>query len=209
MLTVAVLVGAAYTVKHTNRVAEAAPAVLRPTVTSGATPDATPNATADSSSSSSPSPRVTVSAAANRDVVVLAGPDLLGIRGQLAKATGDTVDTVDGAPPEVLAPSALDAVSATPDAVVLQVQAGSRTTARTTAAIVAVTNKWPKARVLVVGPFSSNDRMSAAAANTAAQAAHVTFLDPVLLHWRTNDTTATLTARDVRAVTARLATALS
>ncbi|MCU1596176.1 MAG: hypothetical protein JWO12_3568, partial [Frankiales bacterium] len=58
-------------------------------------------------------------------------------------------------------------------------------------------------------PFSSNDRKSAAAAETAAVAARATFLDPVLLAWRSADSSPLLTAADEPIVTAKLALALT
>ena len=144
-----------------------------------------------------------------RGIVVLAGPDLARLQDQLASRSGYLVDVLPAAAPEVLAPGSLSSIAETPTAVVLEVLAGSQTTVRTATAITAVRKAWPAAEVFVVGPFSSGDRKSAAAAKSAAVAAKVTFLDPVTLKWRSADTAATLTEADLRTVTDKLAAALA
>jgi hypothetical protein len=118
------------------------------------------------------------------------------------------VQTVRGAAPEVLAPGALDVVTGQPTAVVLEVVAGSGTSARTATAIAAVRVAFPDTRVFVVGPFSANDRKSAGAVKGAAASAGVTFLDPVALHWRTADVSATLSIADLDTVAQALGHAL-
>lgn len=140
--------------------------------------------------------------------VLVVGPDLSRLVRAVAAGLGAQVESAQAAPPEVLAPQALDAVDVVPAEVVLQVVAGSRTTARTSDALRAVQARWPAARLFVVGPFGAQDRKSAAAAEAAAKAAGATFLDPVGLRWRTADAQAALTAADRTAVAARLVSAL-
>ncbi len=169
--------------------------------------------TSPSSSSADPTAEATAepsrSPVAAGSAVLLVGPDLAKLTSSLATLTGYEVLTASSAAPEVLAPGALDGITATPSAVVLEVLAGTKTTIRTTTAIAAVTAKWPDVHVLVVGPFSSADRKSAAAAKSAALAASATFLDPVDLDWRTADVSPVLTAADQTAVTEKLAAALA
>jgi hypothetical protein len=191
---VAVVIGAAAAVKQSN----AAPASLSTQPVAVSTPSATPTA--------KPSP---TSSTAARSVVVLAGPDLAKLRQLLATRTGYTVEVVAAAPPAVLAPTALTGLTVRPSTVVLEVLAGSKTTLRTAAAITAVRAKWPGTHVVVVGPFSSADRLSAAAAKSAAVTGKAVFLDPVLLNWRVSATSATLAEADLSVVTDQLAAALA
>lgn len=142
------------------------------------------------------------------DLVVVAGPDLIRLKAALASDSGDRVEVVAGTATDVVPAASLDAITATPQAVVVEIVAGTKTSLRTTTAITAVRTRWPGTEVVVVGPFSSADRKSAAAAKAAAAAAHATFLDPVDLHWRADDGSASLTAADERAVARRLADAL-
>jgi hypothetical protein len=85
------------------------------------------------------------------------------------------------------------------------IPAGSQTTVRTRTAVTALKARFPGVPVLVVGPFSSGDRKSAAAVRAAAVALGVTFLDPVEARWRAADASPTLSAGDVPAVAAQLA----
>jgi hypothetical protein len=87
--------------------------------------------------------------------------------------------------------------------------AGTRTSVRAATAIAAVKAAFPDARVLVIGPFSAKDRKSAAAVKGAAVAARATFLDPVDLHWRASDASATLSSADLHSVAMALAVALA
>ncbi|MCU1596077.1 MAG: hypothetical protein JWO12_3469 [Frankiales bacterium] len=173
-------------------------------------PTATSVASVTDAATSTPSSAATgtPTAAASGSTVVVAGVDLATMTGSLSRATGFHVVSVATAEQDVLAPAALNAVTGAPSAVVLEVLAGSKTTMRTTAAISAVTARWPQARVIVIGPFSSSDRKSSAAVKTAAQAAKVTFLDPVDLRWRAGAASAGLTAADRTSVVTQLAAAL-
>lgn len=140
--------------------------------------------------------------------IVLVGPDLARVQDQLATLTGHLVTVVDGTAAQVLAPGALAGLDGVPRAVVLEVLAGQQTTVRTAAAIAVVRGRWSEVPIIVVGPFSSADRKSATSVQAAALAAKVTFLDPVALHWRRADTSATLTATDLQTVATELAAAL-
>lgn len=197
LLTILVLVGAGVAVARQND----------PPAASSFTPSAagqTSEPVADPSSSAKPSATVS----STTGPVVLAGPDLAKMRSALSTDTGAAVLVASDKGPDVLAAGSLSGISATPRAVVLQVLAGSRTSVRTTEAITAVHKKWPGVRVLVVGPFSSADRKSAAAVQSAAKLASVSFLDPVALHWRPVDTSAVLTQADVGLVEHQLAAEL-
>ena len=143
------------------------------------------------------------------DLVVLAGPDLARLQDLLAARTGWTVEAAAAAPPAVLAPQALSGLTRRPRAVVLEVLAGARTTARTATAVTVVRARWPGMKVLVVGPFSSADPRSTAAAKAAARAAGSVFLDPVALGWRASAASPALTADDLHAVADRLGVALA
>lgn len=175
-------------------------------LSSDATASPTPSATAPTTA---PTSRPSPSPGQAADLVLIAGPDLAKMQRLLTAATSDTVAVAPSTAVEVLAPKALDAVTGTPSVVVLQVMAGSKTTMRAATAITAVQRKWPEAAIVVVGPFSSGDRKSAASAKAAATAAKVTFVDPVELGWRTNDATAVLSADDLQTVATRLADAIT
>ena len=168
-------------------------------------PDATTSVDASPSVSSNPAttPPGTVAG-----TIVLAGPDLATLRYALAAVSGAQVLVADSSPAEVLAPHALDGFTATPNSVVLEVLAGTKTSARTTSAILTVHETWPRAKVYVIGPFAAADRKSTSAAKTAAIAMKAVFLDPVTLKWRKDDSTATLTRGDLAAVIEKLAAAL-
>ena len=139
---------------------------------------------------------------------MVAGPDAGRLNEVLAQATGAQILVAEGSDTEVLAPDALSAFTFKPSAVVLEVPAGTRTSLRTTTAIQAVKKAWPDVRLVVVGPFSSGDRKSAAAVEAASTAAGVTFLDPVELDWRDEDGSAKLSDADLRVVADKLAEAL-
>jgi hypothetical protein len=198
VFAIVVLIGAAVVVKQSNSTPASAALSIRPVSTPGATPTAEPAPTSSPTSGS-----------ASGSLVVLAGPDLAKLRDLLATKTGYAVDVVEGAAPAVLAPNALVNVTDKPSVVVLEVLAGSKTTLRTATAIAAVRAKWPGVQVVVVGPFSSADRLSAAAAKTATLAAKAVFLDPVTLKWRASATSATLAESDLSVVTNKLAAALA
>lgn len=169
LLAVAVLAGAVDAVRVGG---EAAPRTeaLRPAAAPDGPAPAAPTATPSSVPAAGP--------------VLLVGPDLAPLARGLADGLGSPVVTAPAAPPAVLADGALAAVAVEPAEVVLQVLAGSRTTTRTAAALQAVAERWPRARVLVVGPFGAQDRLSTAAVAAAAQAAGAVFVDPVALGWR-------------------------
>jgi hypothetical protein len=213
VLAVAVLSGAVYAVKHGNTVDAAASSTLTvaPAAARTGVPSSRPTTTSPATLSPAPSssPGVLATRPARASSVVLAGADLVQLKADLVTATGYAVQTVDSAGPEVLAPGALDAVTGTPSAVVLEVLAGSRTSARAASAIAAVKAAFPRAQVLVVGPFSSGDRKSAEAVRGAAANAGVTFLDPVDLKWRTSDLSPSLSAADLHSVALALANALA
>ena len=138
----------------------------------------------------------------------MAGPDLARLAPDLLTASGDTVLVAESKGQQTLADGALAGIKQTPSAVLLEVLAGSTTSARTTAAVSAARARWPKVPILVVGPFSAADRKSAAAVKAAAEAAHVLFLDPVALKWRRDDTSAAVAAADLPGIAAKLAAAL-
>lgn len=141
-------------------------------------------------------------------VVVVAGPDLAKLQADLATLSGDTVLVAKSDAKQPLAAHALDTIKQTPSFVIVQITAGTRTSGRTTETITAVRKRWPAAKLLLVGPFSSNDRKSAAAVKAGAALAHVTFLDPVDLKWRIKDTSATLGDKDLAPVAAAISRAL-
>lgn len=138
----------------------------------------------------------------------MVGPDLAKLGADLVAASGDTVLVAESGGEQPLAEGALAGIEQTPVAVVVQILAGSRTSIRATDAITAVRKRWPAVRVVVIGPFSSADRKSAAAVEAAATEAKVTFLDPVALKWRGDDTKAEVAVTDYAAVAAKLADAL-
>lgn len=183
---VAVLVGAGYVVKQSGAPLPAATTVgqVRPEPTGG--PTATPLTTPSS----------------HARAVLLLGPDLARLGPDLARATGDAVEVR----PELLTPAA--ATGRAPDVVVLEILAGTRTGVRTTEAVKAVRTRWPSVTVVLVGPFSSADRKSAAAVKNAARVANALFLDPVELQWRADSSSATVAEADFRAVATQLAAAL-
>lgn len=199
LLTIAVLVGAGYTVVRQDDPPTSSTFVARP---------------AGQASEPAPSPSVTATKAPTAVApnpsgpIVIAGRDLAKLRAALAADSGSSVLVAGGNGPDVLPAGALDGIKVTPRAVVLQVLAGTRTSVRTTEAITAVHKKWPGVKILVIGPFSSADRKSAAAVQSSSKVANVTFLDPVTLHWRPVDTSATLSAADLERVEDKLAAAL-
>lgn len=191
LFAVAVFVGAGVVVKQANP----------PLPTTASSASSTEAAVVQSTP---PTPTTTPAAAAPSSTAVprrllLIGPDLAKLGPAVADASGDTVE----------ARAAFSSVQGQePDQVVLQIVAGSRTSVRTADAITAVRSRWPGMVIAVVGPFSSGDRKSAAAVKAAAASAKATFLDPVLLHWRSVDTKATLTKADLAVVAGKLAAAL-
>lgn len=156
-------------------------------------------------------PRTTPSPDANEEpaTVVVAGPDVAKLGADLVSATGDTVLVAKSNGQQVLAAGALEAIDQVPAAVVLQVVAGSKTSARTTAAVAAVRKRWPEVTIVVIGPFGADDRKSAAAVKAAAESAHVRFLDPVALGWRKDAAKAVVAEADYPAVAAKIAAALT
>ncbi len=141
--------------------------------------------------------------------LLVVGADLVRMQPALAGATGGSVETAGSDGPEVLAPGALDAVQGTPDVVVLQVLAGTRTTTRTATALEQVLSRWPAVTLFVIGPFSSADDKSTASVRAAAEQGGATFLDPVALAWRSDDRSALLTDDDLVTVAPQLAAALT
>lgn len=201
LFAAAVLAGAAVVVTDHPTPARSVSLVVQD---SSRPPSPSPSASPTPSSGVSPTAPYTTT-----PVVVVVGTDLARLSDQLGVATGDQVVVAPTATDHVLAAGALDAVAGTPTAVVLEVPAGSRTSGRTTEAITAVRAAWPGVRVLVIGPFSSADRKSAAAVSSAAAAAKVTFIDPVTLAWRADDTPRTLSADDLVVVASKLGALLS
>jgi hypothetical protein len=200
VFAVAVIVGAVHVITAAPGVSEASLVAGAPSVTASATPSATATSTPTAAPSTSPSPTL--------DSIVMAGPDAGRLNEALAQATGAQILVAEGSDTEVLAPGALSAFTFKPGAVVLEVPAGSRTSLRTTTAIQAVKKAWPDVRLVVIGPFSSGDRKSAAAVEAATASAGVTFLDPVELEWRDKDGSATLSDADLAVVADKLAEAL-
>jgi hypothetical protein len=160
--------------------------------------------------SGSPDTRATPSAQAPGApaTLVIAGPDLAKLGTDLVAASGDTVLVAESTGTRALADGALAGIKPTPAAVVLQILAGSKTSVRTTEAVAAVRKRWPDVKIVLVGPFGADDRKSAAAVKSAAAAAHVTFLDPVELKWRSDAAEAAVGAADFRAIAAKIAAAL-
>lgn len=189
LLALAVVGGAAYTLRapapvEVQQVRAEVPRELatpRPTVT----PTATAVPTAGTTPSASPSSSTDVAAG---EPFVLVGPDLDDLDLPAAAAQ---VSSVEG----------LAALDVQPGQVVVQVLAGTKTSMRTREAIDAVRQKWPAVAVFVVGPFSSEDTLSTAAVKQASEAAQdVVFLDPVALGWRADARSATLSTDDRAAV---------
>jgi len=140
--------------------------------------------------------------------LLLIGPNLARLQAALADATDATIQLAPAGNPEVIADGALERAVSEPGVVILEVRPGVTTTVRTTAAIEAVKDRWPAARVVVVAPFSDKDRKSAAAVQTAADLAEVDFFDPVELAWRLDATSPTLSPTDLAGVAGKLAAAL-
>jgi hypothetical protein len=145
-------------------------------------------------------------------VIVLIGPDAAALKDPMQATTGGRVQAL-----ESLTPSTPGAASttgtpgtagtpaaATPELVVLEIEAGSLTTKRTRTAIDTARHNWPTAQVYVVGPFGPDDRKSAAAAKSASAAANARFLDPVALGWRPDATSAILSDADLSEVAVKL-----
>jgi hypothetical protein len=195
VLAVAVLGGAGFALKGPTPARSASPVALRTVVTP--TPTASPTPTT--------APTVTPAA----PLLVLIGPDLAPLGDALATRTGDQVVALAGVQPAIITAAQLTQVEGTPQTVVVQVLAGATTTVRTRAALTALKARWPAAKLVFVGPLSSGDRKSAAAVKAAAVGDNVTFLDPVLLTWRTNDTSAVVTTRDRAELLAKLASGLA
>ncbi|MCW2543176.1 MAG: hypothetical protein JWM40_728 [Frankiales bacterium] len=158
--------------------------------------------------STQPAPGVTPSRTAGRATLVVAGPDLAKLRDALASESAADVTVVKSTASDLIAAGALDDITASPAAVVLEIVAGTKTSVRTAAAVNAAHKRWPQTEIFVVGPFSSADRKSAAAAKAAALAAHATFLDPVELKWRVVSTSPSLSAADEAVVAGKLADVL-
>ncbi|MGB8652019.1 MAG: hypothetical protein WCD35_15305, partial [Mycobacteriales bacterium] len=144
-----------------------------------------------------PSPSSTPDDPAALAPVVLVGADLGRLAAPLRLALGRQVVT------------ALDAVTSSPAAVVVEITAGSQTTPRTRTAVTTLQQRFPGVPVLVVGPFGANDRKSAAAAKQAAQLVGATFLDPVAEGWRPATTAPGLTRAQVAGVVEHLAADLA
>jgi hypothetical protein len=206
VLALAVLSGAGYAVKHGSAASGASSLISETSAVSGRLPS-----TPVTAASGAPSSLGTAGSGRSLSAgsVVLVGADLARLEAELVTATGFAVQTVRGGTPDVLAPGALRGVTGQPGAVVLEVVAGTRTSVRAATAIAAVKAAFPDARVLVIGPFSAKDRKSAAAVKGAAVAARATFLDPVDLHWRASDASATLSSADLHSVAMALAVALA
>ena len=179
---VVVIAGAVYSVE--------APARSGTPIEPASTTEALPTPTAAPAPVATTEPSVTAAPRSDAAPVLVVGPDLARLTTQLAGVTGGPVESADSAPPAVLAPGALDLVTDEPGTVVLQVVAGSQTSLRTRTAVQAVRQKWPAAKVVVVGPLSPNDRLSAGAIKTACATLGVTFLDPVERGWDTTSATA-------------------
>jgi hypothetical protein len=145
---------------------------------------------------------------AGEAVLVLAGPDLAGLKEVLADEASMPVRVARSSPTSLLAAGSLTEIKEPVQAVVLEIVAGTKTSVRTAEAITACRKRWPEADVFVVGPLSSADRKSAEAAKNAAAAAHATFLDPVALKWRSDDSSAKLAAADQAEFAQHLADAL-
>jgi hypothetical protein len=141
-------------------------------------------------------------------MLVVAGPDLATLRAELATQSAADVTVVKSTATQLIAPGALDDIAGSPVAVVLEIVAGTKTSVRTADAVTAARKRWPQTDIFVVGPFSSADRKSAAAAKAATEAAHATFLDPVDLKWRTASTSPALSAADQAVVAGKLADVL-
>jgi len=191
VFAVAVFAAAVFVVKQGNPPLPGANAVgqIQPNLTPTATPGVTASAIA---SASSITPRA----------LLLLGPDLARLGPDVAEATGDTVEVSSS----LLTPDA--DFARTPDTVVLQILAGTKTSVRTAEAIKDVRSRWASADIFVVGPFSSADRKSAAAVKSAAAEADVPFLDPVDLDWRDDPAPAKVASADIATVATKLAAAL-
>lgn len=174
LLALAVLGGAAYSLRAPVPVSTQQVRVERPIA----------------SRSPSPSPRPVPAAPtslARTEQVVLVGPDLVTLDVSAAASVASVTD--------------LEQVAVRPTRVVIEVLAGSRTTVRTRESVLAVRSRWADVPVVVIGPLSANDRLSAAAVKqAAAQLPDVDVLDPVDLGWRTDATSAELTPADRVAV---------
>jgi hypothetical protein len=209
VLALAVLSGAGYAVKHGSAPADTSTLTVEPAAATTGAPGTRPVVTSAGTGRATDGPTSRGRPTAGVSSVLLAGADLARLKAELVASTGYAVQTVKSAAPQVLAPGALDAVTGTPSAVVLEVVAGAKTSVRAATAIAAVKAAFPGAHILVVGPFSSGDRKSAEAVKAAAASAGVTFLDPVALKWRTSDVSPTLSPADVHVVAQALATALA
>lgn len=191
LLALAVLGGAAYTLRAPAPVVVESAGVERPLPT--ASPTTRPTAQPSTPPSVSPTP----ASSAEAEQVLLVGPDLVGLE-------------VPSAAAEVASVSDLAQVAFTPTRVVVQVLAGSKTTVRTRNAVLTIRARWASVPVVVVGPLSANDRLSAAAVKqAAAQLPDVVVLDPVELDWRADATSAALDAADRADVASALESALA
>ena len=117
--------------------------------------------------------------------IVLVGPDLVALQGEVATGSGGPAVALVGSAGTLAA--ALKTVSAVPRVVIVEITAGSATRARTALAITVIRGHWPDVRIVVLGPLSSTDQKSTAAVQAAALAAGAEFVDPVALKWRTDD----------------------
>ena len=200
VFAVVVLAGAYVAVTDDGAAPQAATLTATTTGPTHAARPPAPTPTGTAASSESPAPVVdgTPDGAPAGAPVLLVGSDLAALAQPLAGALGRDVLTAK-------ATGELAGVTATPAAVVVEITAGSQTTVRTKDAVSAVQARFPGVPVLVVGPFSSGDRKSAASAKAGAAARGATFLDPVEAGWRTDATAAALSADDVPVVAQHLA----
>ncbi|MFN2537277.1 MAG: hypothetical protein ABR549_03875 [Mycobacteriales bacterium] len=187
LLAVVVLVGVVVTLQSSSEPAKVASVSERPVAS------VSPSPTALTTATSTPT-------ADPREVAVV-GPDLVALSSELETALGGSVDAVTST-------EQLSSIDRAPDVVVVQILAGTKTSARTASALAAVAARWPKVTIDVVGPFSANDRKSAEAVRKACTG-KATFVDPVTLHWRADATTATLSVSDRADVATALAKLIS
>ena len=133
---------------------------------------------------SEPAPQPTLVPAA-RAPIVLVGPDLVGLQAEIATRSGETAVALVGNSGTLAA--SLTTVAGRPRVVIVEILAGSATRARTDFAITTIRAHWADIRIVVLGPFSSTDQKSTAAAQAATLAAGAEFVDPVALKWRADD----------------------
>lgn len=170
------------------------------------TPTGTPSPRASTSPLPSPSPSATASAltsaspTAAQGSVLLVGRDLAPLAQPLT-ALGWEVLVGEPGEDRVLAEDALAGITQAPVLVVLEVEAGSRTSSRVDEAIAQVRVAFPEVVTVLSGPFDPEAALTTEAVQQAATDQGVVFVDPVARGWTEG--------ADAEAVAAELATTLS